>query len=66
MAFVSASCGGEVCSICGEYATHKVEEHIFSDDPRPDRHELTAYICDKHFTRIMNRTGYMDVEQPEL
>lgn len=51
--FVSASCGGEVCSICRDPATHKVGEEIFADDPLPIRHNLTAYVCCDHFGDIM-------------
>jgi hypothetical protein len=50
--FVSLSCGGERCS-CGQPAEHKVEEVIFADDPLPNRHPLTAYICHRHFKVIM-------------
>ena len=31
--FVSASCGGEFCSICRKPATHKVGEEIMHDEP---------------------------------
>lgn len=51
--FVSACCGGEKCSFCGEPAEHKVEEAIFFDDPIPHRHPLTAYICHGHFVSLM-------------
>lgn len=50
--FVSGCCEGERC-FCGEAAKHKVEETIFHDDPLPQRHPLTAYVCDKHFRLIM-------------
>lgn len=50
--FVSASCEGERCH-CGAPAEHKVEETIFHDEPMPNRHPLTAYICHKHFREIM-------------
>lgn len=50
--FVSACCEGERCH-CGEPAQHKVEETIFFDEPMPNRHPLTAYICHKHFCEIM-------------
>jgi hypothetical protein len=50
--FVSKSCGGETCSICEKKASHKVGEHIFSDDPNPMRHNLTAYVCCEHFGLI--------------
>lgn len=51
--FVSACCQGERCRACGNPAEHKVEETIFSDDPVPNRHPLTAYICHRHFREIM-------------
>lgn len=50
--FVSATCKGEKC-FCGEPAEHKVEEAILFDDPNPIRHELTQYVCHKHFVMIM-------------
>lgn len=51
--FVSASCGGEKCRICGLPSTHKVGEEIPHDDPLPDRHNLTAYVCCAHFVEIV-------------
>jgi len=51
--FVSASCGGEKCRMCNEPATHKVGEEIQWDDPAPERHNLTAYVCCSHFLMIM-------------
>ena len=59
MAFISKYCKGEKCSLCWKderklvEATHKIGEIIFDDDPHRNRHELTQYICDKHFNRIM-------------
>jgi len=50
--FVSASCRGEKCNICGVSATHKVGEEIPDDDPFGDRHNFTAYVCCKHFRMI--------------
>lgn len=62
--FVSECCEGERC-FCGAPAEHKVAEVIFDDEPKfplvfPGgretllrRHELTAYICHKHFRKIM-------------
>jgi hypothetical protein len=63
--FVSASCGGEKCSMCGRQATHKVGEEISHDDPSNAkvmdggsivvirmRHNFTAYICCEHFMAI--------------
>jgi ATP-dependent Clp protease ATP-binding subunit ClpA len=51
--FVSASCGGEKCRICGLPSTHKVGEEIPHDDPFPNRHNLTAYVCYAHFMEIV-------------
>ena len=52
MPFVSACCEGERC-YCGQPAQHKVEEAMFFDEPVPNRHSLTAYICHRHFREIM-------------
>jgi DNA-directed RNA polymerase subunit RPC12/RpoP len=41
----SASCGGETCALCGAPAALKVGEEIMHDDPHPDRHNFTAYVC---------------------
>ncbi len=51
--FVSASCGGEKCSMCGKDATHKVGEEIMHDDPNPNRHNYTAYVCCGCFRKIL-------------
>jgi len=51
--FVSISCKRETCRICGLPATHKVGEEIPHDDPMPDRHNLTAYVCCVHFIEIV-------------
>jgi hypothetical protein len=50
--YVSRACEGERC-YCGEPATNKVEETIQFDDPVPQRHPLTAYMCREHFNQIM-------------
>lgn len=50
--FVSGCCEGERC-FCGAPAVRKVEETIFHDDPQPQRHPLTAYVCYLHFRQIM-------------
>ena len=55
--FVSGSCQGEVCSVCGKNATNKLEETIFWDDPNKMRHPLTAYVCRKHFRMIVGGIG---------
>ena len=52
--FVSKTCKGEPCSVCGKPSTKKVEETIFDDDPNPWRHGLSAYLCDEHFKMIMS------------
>lgn len=62
MHFVSESCKGEVCSICGEAATHKIGEEIFSDDPYPVRHNRTAYICCVEFRLLMGPTATGDCD----
>lgn len=52
--FVSGCCQGETCHMCGTRpAEHKVAEVIQYDDPNPNRHELTAYVCHHCFCRIM-------------
>ncbi len=51
--FVSASCDGERCRVCGKPATHKLGEEILHDDPNPARHNLTAYVCCQHFREIV-------------
>ncbi len=54
--WVSKSCGGEKCGMCYRatgklvQATHKVGEELFDDDPGPPRHNLTQYVCCKHFS----------------
>lgn len=50
--FISASCVGEWCK-CGSRAEHKVGEEIAFDDPMPNRHNLTAYICHRCFVDLM-------------
>ena len=55
--FVSGSCKGEICSVCGKPATNKLEETIFWDDPNQMRHPLTAYVCREHFRMIVGRLG---------
>lgn len=64
--FVSKSCEGEKCSFlidtrpspmkkCGQPAKHKVGEEILHDDPNPNRHNMTAYVCCDCYMRIMGR-----------
>jgi hypothetical protein len=50
--FVSACCEGEVC-VCGRPATHKLGEEFLPDEPFPDRHNLTSYVCCGCFTLIV-------------
>lgn len=50
--FISACCQDERCSLCGEPATHKIGEEIQLDDPNPNRHNLTAYVCCSHFRML--------------
>ena len=66
--FVSASCQGEYCVMCrlnstdlGRYArpaTHKVGEEIMNDDPDPERHNLTAYLCCTHFRQLFGPAAH--------
>lgn len=52
--FVSASCAGEKCTMCGKDATHKVGEEIPWDDLLGSmRHNFTAYVCCDCFRLIM-------------
>jgi hypothetical protein len=54
----SKYCEGERCGMCWRQenrlvsATHKIEEVIFDDDPNPNRHPFSQYVCDKHFNSI--------------
>lgn len=62
--FVSGSCAGEKCSVCGKDAYGKVGEEIAFDDPLPNRHNLTAYVCKQHFDLILRNNdckGDVDV-----
>ena len=67
MHFVSACCQGEICGMCYREtvnpdnltqrvripATHKVGEEILHDDPNQMTHNLTQYVCCKHFQAIV-------------
>ena len=45
-AFISGTCRGVTCHMCGKAeAVMKVGEEIAYDDPNPHRHNLTAYLC---------------------
>lgn len=68
--FVSGSCLGEVCGICLKHlgvrvtATCKVGEEIAFDDPSQHRHNLTAYLCSRHFDEVFAPpTGVASVAQ---
>jgi hypothetical protein len=39
--------------MCGQPAHKKVGEEIPHDDPQPNRHNYTAYVCQRHFNQIM-------------
>lgn len=57
---ISAACVGERCH-CGEPAVKKVGEEIMFDDVMPDRHNLTAYVCAKHYAELMGPAGARQV-----
>ena len=50
--FISPTCAGEICTLCGQPATHKVGEEIPHDHPFQDRHNFTAYVCCRDFGEI--------------
>jgi hypothetical protein len=52
----SKSCVGEKCR-CGNDAAAKVGEEIAFDDPLRERHNLTAYVCEKHFRELFGDVG---------
>ncbi len=60
--FVSASCQGEKCSVCGKPATNKISEVIMPDDQFPNRHEFTNYVCQEHFDMVLR--PYLIEKQP--
>lgn len=57
--YVSTSCVGEYCGIegCGLDATHKIGEEISNDDPNRERHNLTSYICCRHYQEILGEAA---------
>ena len=57
--FVSATCHGEYCLVCGRDASHKIGEEIPPDDPDPHRHNLTAYLCCDHFGLVLGPAARM-------
>lgn len=60
---------GEICQVCGADASHKVSEEVLMSDgdekelgyyvrtaqSKPWTHNLTAYLCCKHFGEVMGR-----------
>jgi hypothetical protein len=58
--FVSETCEGEVCW-CGKPAVRKVGEEFAHDEPNPNRHNLTRYICAHHFAELMGPAGARSV-----
>lgn len=52
--FISTSCEGEICTLCGRPAGAKIGEEIAWDDPFPNRHNLTAYVCTEHFSMLFH------------
>lgn len=50
--FVSKSAEGHTCR-CGEPAVRKIGEEILWDDPNPNRHNLTAYVCASCFAMVL-------------
>lgn len=62
--FVSISCEGEKCSVCGAPAKAKIGEEIMHDDPMPNRHNLTAYVCFNHFDMVLRPYAAPTPEAP--
>lgn len=60
MMLVSKTCEGERCH-CGREAVKKVGEEIPFDDPHPNRHNLTAYVCAQHYAELMGPAGAQQV-----
>ncbi|USN15972.1 hypothetical protein PAPPERLAPAPP_02310 [Brevundimonas phage vB_BpoS-Papperlapapp] len=50
--FISSTCEGETCR-CGAPAVAKIGEEIQHDDPHPSRHNLTAYVCARHYALVL-------------
>lgn len=59
--FVSQCCIGEKCP-CGKDATKKIQEVILSDDPHPERHGYSQYVCSEHFDLFLR--PYLKKDQP--
>lgn len=51
--FRSATCEGEICA-CGQPADAKIGEEIAHDDPNPNRHNLTTYVCRACFDALLS------------
>lgn len=58
--FKSETCEGEFCR-CGAPAVAKIGEEIASDDPHPHRHNLTAYVCARHYALVLGPTAARQV-----
>jgi hypothetical protein len=56
----SKTCIGECCW-CGAPAAKKVGEEIPFDDPNPNRHNLTSYVCAEHYAQLMGPLGAKQV-----
>jgi len=61
--FVSESCEDRKCK-CGSAATHKVGEEILHDDPEPNRHNLTAYVCCYCFRSVFGSASPCETPKP--
>lgn len=59
---VSPCCQGEFCH-CGEEAVKKVGEEWLPGEPEENqhRHNLTAYVCAKHYAELMGPVGARQV-----
>ena len=56
---------GEKCR-CGDDAIAKVGEEIMNDDPFQNRHNLTAYVCEKHFRELFGDFGVDFTEEARI
>jgi hypothetical protein len=65
MPFISKTCEGERC-YCGDPAVRKVGEEIPYDDPNPNRHNLTAYICKRHYIELMGPAAIHQFEDTPI
>jgi len=73
---IHPQCEGERCAICGRQATNKVAEEILYDKPppvvgspeyywQPERHPLTAYVCEIHFRDLLGPPWGESERDPE-